>query len=737
MSNYCMRTNCSKHKSGGFTLVELIITIGILGIVLVGIMGALIYYFQAMASARARIVATSIANEKMEVIRNMPYDSLGTTTGWPPGNIPATQTLNRNGFAFTITTRIDYVDDPFDGNAAGTIPGKPIDTVPNDYKKAEVKVTWKGLASRPVILATVATPRNLESSADSGSLFIKVFNAAGLGVPQATVHVTNSSTTPPINITNTTDNDGNLQLLSLPPKLNSYHIEVTKDGYSSDATYAVDPVNLPNPIKPNVSVIVGLVTNTSFAIDITSSLTINTVNQTCQPLPNIPLSLWGAKLIGRNPDVHKYSSSPPTNANGILSLTSLEWDLYTLIETAAGYDIAGVIPPITLNILPNTSQNMTLVMAPHASNSLLVTAKDSGTKTALTSATVRLYKTGYDTSLLTGHGFFEQTDWSGGSGQELFSNQTKYSSDDGHVNNAGTAGEISLKKNVSTTSFSETFTTTNYKDEIATTANWNTAAGQLELPKNGSDYIPQATGQTIKLNTFGKKITKATLQSTHTLNGQTILYKLSANGGTNFETVTRGVEYTFLNPGTDLRLQIVLITNNSKKTPLVADVSITYTEEAYESSAQLISSTYDTGTASTFGSLTWLTSSQPPETGPDSVKIQIATNNDNATWNFIGPDGTANSFYATSGTALHSSHNNSRYIRYKIILSTAAVAFSPSVSQISIGYTSGCTAPGQAFFSNLTAATYNIDVSLTGYQPYTSTINVSGAMQKEILLTPL
>lgn len=732
-----MKTNYFSRKSDGFTLVELIITIGILGIVLVGIIGALVYYFQAMASARARIVATAIANEKMEVIRNMPYDSLGTTTGWPPGNIPATQALTRNGFAFTIITRIDYVDDPFDGNAGGTIPGKPRDTVPNDYKKVEVKVTWKGLASRPVVLTTVATPRNLESSANSGSLFIIVFDAAGQGVPQATVHVTNATTAPPINITNITDNDGNLQLLSLPPSLDSYRIEVTKDGYSSDSTYAVDPVNLPNPIKPDVSVIIEQVTDVSFAIDKISSLTINTVNQTCQPLPNIPLSLWGEKLIGRNPDIHKYFSSPPTDANGILNLTSLEWDQYTLIETAADYDIAGVIPPIALNILPNTSQNMTLVMAPHTPNSLLVTAKDSGTKTALTSATVRLYKTGYDTSLLTGHGFFEQTDWSGGSGQELFSDQTKYSSDDGHVDNAGTAGEISLKKNVSTDLFSETFTTTNYKDETSTTANWNIAAGQLELPKSGSDYLPQATGQTMKLNTFSKKITKATLQSVDIPNGQTINYKLSANGGTNFETVTPGVEHAFLSPGTDLRLQIELITNNPQITPLVDEVSITYTEETYESSAQLISSTYDTGTASTFGSLTWLTSFQPPETGPDSVKMQIATNNDNATWNFIGQDGTANSFYTTSGTALHPSHNNSRYIRYKIILSTADVAFSPSVSQISIGYTSGCTPPGQAFFNNLTADAYNIDVSLTGYQSYTSTIDVSGAMQTEILLTPL
>jgi hypothetical protein len=48
-----------------------------------------------------------------------------------------------------------------------------------------------------------------------------------------------------------------------------------------------------------------------------------------------------------------------------------------------------------------------------------------------------------------------------------------------------------------------------------------------------------------------------------------------------------------------------------------------------------------------------------------------------------------------------------------------------------------CQAPGQIFFTDLTAGSYNIEVSKTGYETYTSTLNISGNWQeKDIILTP-
>ena len=40
-----------------------------------------------------------------------------------------------------------------------------------------------------------------------------------------------------------------------------------------------------------------------------------------------------------------------------------------------------------------------------------------------------------------------------------------------------------------------------------------------------------------------------------------------------------------------------------------------------------------------------------------SLRFQIATNTDNQTWNFVGPDGTSNTFYENPGAAIYSGHD--------------------------------------------------------------------------------
>ena len=133
----------------------------------------------------------------------------------------------------------------------------------------------------------------------------------------------------------------------------------------------------------------------------------------------------------------------------------------------------------------------------------------------------------------------------------------------------------------------------------------------------------------------------------------------------------------------------------------------------------LISSTFDLGTSSTtFYDLSWNPAAQLPQTGADSLKFQIASNNDNATWNFIGPDGTAGSFYSSSTVSVHSSHNNSRYVRYKVFMRTQDENFTPSLEDIKLEFSSDCLSAGQAFFSGLGNGVYALTVEKSGYQSF-------------------
>lgn len=137
------------------------------------------------------------------------------------------------------------------------------------------------------------------------------------------------------------------------------------------------------------------------------------------------------------------------------------------------------------------------------------------------------------------------------------------------------------------------------------------------------------------------------------------------------------------------------------------------------SSEELISSTFDFGTSdTTFYNLTWSPVSQPPQTGAGSFKIQIAANNDNSIWNFVGPNGNSNTFYTASGAQIHSSHNGKRYLRYKVFMHTDNDQFTPKLENFSFEFISACVPAGQVFFNSLSAGTYTIDVTKSGFDQY-------------------
>jgi hypothetical protein len=156
---------------------------------------------------------------------------------------------------------------------------------------------------------------------------------------------------------------------------------------------------------------------------------------------------------------------------------------------------------------------------------------------------------------------------------------------------------------------------------------------------------------------------------------------------------------------------------------------------AYVSSGSLISSTFDTGTASTtFSTLTWNPQSQSAST---SVMFQLAANTDNATWNFVGPDGTASTYYTVPGTTIHSVLNNKRYLRYKALLTTTSTTTTPVLSNVTINYMSGCYTPGQSMFAGITqTGGYQVEVQMPGYQTQTiSNITLSGQQTLRVQLS--
>ncbi|HEX9503104.1 MAG TPA: prepilin-type N-terminal cleavage/methylation domain-containing protein [Patescibacteria group bacterium] len=592
-----------KKNSGGFSLIEMIIAILIATLLMGAVIGLYAAMTRTVKSGREQTIIRSLTSHYLEIVRNLPYSQIGTVVGNPNGSLPDQSNpiqVTIEGTLYKIYYSVTYIDDPADGTAlAGT------DPAPNDYKQVKMFIQ-NNTTSVIRSFLTFVTPKGLEGTNNAGALVIKAIDASGQPVPNAAVHIENLALSPNIILDRTADSTGTWIEVGLPASVNGYHIVVTKTGYSSDQTYPITVGN-PNPVKPDATIVTGGITQLSFAIDLLSSLTVKTLNNTCGNLSGVSLNLRGSKLIGTSPNVYKYNQNL-ISTSGQIALSNIEWDVYTpTLLTGQSLMVLGTSPIQQISVLPNTAQTFTMILGTQTANSLLVIVKDSASGLALQNAAVNLHKTSpvTDFNVITGGSVWSQKDWSGGSGQASFTNTTRYFSDDGNIDVASTPTGVRL----------------------------NRVAGN------------------------------------------------------------------------------------------------------YVASGQLISSTFDTGASSNFTTITWEPTSQNPAT---SLKFQIASNNDNTTWNFLGPDGTAGTFYTVSGSNIAAAHNGNRYVRYKMILATTNNQQTPVATSVAVNYVSGCFTPGQVMFGGLTAAAdYTLTVTLTGYQnSVVNNININGNQSLQVLLSP-
>lgn len=409
-----------KHKKG-FSLVEILVSIAIFAILSITVYEMVTTILRGISSYRQNIVASTLANQYMEIVRNMPYSEIGSISGNPSGNLadlPNAIETTINDVLYKIYYVVSYVDDPSDGTIMNST-----DISPNDYKQVKMYVLNTKTNITSSFLTNVA-PKNLEGLIDSGAIYIKVFDAIGQPVSNATIHITN--TIKNLDIIRTTNSNGEWIEVGLSTSSNSYHIVVTKNGYSQDQTYPITTEN-PNPTKPDSTVSNGEVTKISFSIDKLSDLTINSLNQYCSPISNVGMEIRGSKLIGLSPEIYKFDNLYSSNSQGKIILQDIEWDNYTPALTS-NYTILGSYPIQNVGVLPNTEQNFTFILGPKTSNNILVIVKDSSTNNSIEGARVELSSASkqYYSSKITGGSVWSQTSWIGGDNQTNWVDETKY-----------------------------------------------------------------------------------------------------------------------------------------------------------------------------------------------------------------------------------------------------------------------------------------------------------------------
>lgn len=262
----------------GFTLIEVLIGTFLIIIVFWGIFGAYQLGLKVVGLSKNKIIATAIANQQLEKIRNLPYLSVGTlgaTLPFVQGVLESATATTRNGMEFTVETKVKYISDEADGIGAG-------DTCNYDYKRAEISVSWAGQFAGEIKLITDIAPKDkIEEIAactaqPGGILSVSVFDAYGAMVSSPLIEIFDPITKNLVSFYSPTSGKYDFILTT-----STYKVVVSKTGFNTAGTYGADEAATPENMchaRPHQIVLEGQSTPVSFCIDETSVFSVDTIS---------------------------------------------------------------------------------------------------------------------------------------------------------------------------------------------------------------------------------------------------------------------------------------------------------------------------------------------------------------------------------------------------------------------------------------------------------------------------
>jgi prepilin-type N-terminal cleavage/methylation domain-containing protein len=337
-----------RTKEGGFTLIELMVSLAVLSILALGFFELFNALLNSAFLAQKEATALTLANTQMEYLKSLPYSELAVAGGpiISSQTIPGTIYKTVNGHQYIITTTIVYVDDAYDGCGSypslalekiycrnypppANAPTTNVDTA--DYKDVRVAVSDSVTGSVLATLDTYIAPNVYGNTGNNGTLFVKVIDNNGNPVSGATVEVTNNSLDPTVSVGSTTDSNGMALFYNLPPDNKyDYVISASDANYSTLTTIGAQGSLEPN--YPNQKLINQSSSLATLMIEPQGqySLLMQTTDVNGNPIPGVKVYVKGGyKDYTSSSNTQYYydtiaqNDSPVTDSNGMAGLTNL------------------------------------------------------------------------------------------------------------------------------------------------------------------------------------------------------------------------------------------------------------------------------------------------------------------------------------------------------------------------------------------------------------------------------
>ncbi len=404
-----VKTKIKKYNLG-FTLIEGLIMVFILALITVTFYNVISIGTRAIISSKNRLGAVALANEKMEIARNLKYDNVGVISGVCSGTIPQDEDVTENGKKYQVHTYATFVDDPFDG----TLGGSPNDVAYHDYKQLDITVSWDngGSDHGSVKVSSRFVPPGLEvATVGDGILAINVFSdqSGGAGVAGASVHVFN----PDVSIDEVvqTDASGSVMLLGAKESLQKYQITVSKSGYETVSTLPPYPATTYNPVDTHASVIGGTFNTTNIVENKVANIKISTIDYLGNPVGNVGIVLNGGRKLGTgisSPFAPTYNLdfNGSTNSSGEKTFDSISPGQYAfgLASSETTRELIGSDPISPFSAVSESSTDIKLKVADKTMTGISVRVVKTTDSSPLVGATVELKNVGlaYDETITTG-----------------------------------------------------------------------------------------------------------------------------------------------------------------------------------------------------------------------------------------------------------------------------------------------------------------------------------------------
>lgn len=379
----------------GFTLIESLVFLFLFMVISLVFFQTYAVGTRLIIESKNRLGATALANQKMEIIRSVDYDAIGTTTGIPSGDLLEDETISVNTVRYNVHTFVQYVDDTFDSTIATG------DVIPTDYKRVRLTVSWGNQGSdQSVIIFGNFSPKGVETAGAGGVLSVNVLDGTGAGVAGVAVHIVNGAAG--VNINATTDSTGNVMLPGSPAGAEAYTISVSKTGHYSATTYPSYPTSSFNPTDVHASVVAGVLNQTTLVIEESSDITLTTKDPFGTSVSGVDYTLEGGRILGIDPvagTVYSLDTSGTTDGSGeaeyldesagqyMVGITDTDYQLYKISPESALLGeftaLAGVAAPVDVVVLDTRISSLKVKVQSQADGSALAGASVKLTNGAL------------------------------------------------------------------------------------------------------------------------------------------------------------------------------------------------------------------------------------------------------------------------------------------------------------------------------------------------------------------